>query len=68
MKVTSTANFQLRRIHVVDQNDSGHLESRYYDFDDDRSMYTKWNELLKEIHYSMDMINQTISTATAFHR
>ena len=68
MKVTSTANFQIRRIHVVDENDSGYLESKYYDFEDDKAMYAKGHSLLKEMHYSIDMINETISTASAFHK
>lgn len=68
MEVIGTANFQIRRIHVVDKNELGHLESKYYDFEDDKSMYAKWQSLLKEMHYSMDMINETISTATAFHK
>jgi len=68
MEVIGTANFQIRRIHVVDENDSGYLESTFYDFEDDKAINAKWQSLLKEMHYSIDMINETISTASAFHK
>lgn len=68
MKVTGSANFQIRRIHVVDKSLHGYLESTFYNFETDRDMYAKWNALKEEIHYSMDMINETVTTTTAFHK
>ena len=68
MEVIGTATFQIRRIHVVDKNELGHLESTFYDFEDDKAINAKWRSLLKEMHYSIDMISETISTASAFHK
>ena len=62
--VTST-RFNIYKIHVIDK--INHLESTYYNFESKKDMYTKWQELLREDHYSIEMINQEITTAKAFH-
>lgn len=67
MRVDGQAHFRIFKIHIIDQNNLGHLESKYLNFEDEKSLLKKWQELIRENHYSLDMIQQDIRTASAFH-
>lgn len=67
MNVNHQSHFRIYKIHIVDQNERNILESKYLNFETKEAMYKKWQELIRENHYSLDMISQEIQTVTAFH-
>jgi hypothetical protein len=66
MNKISSTNFNIYKIHVVDQG-KNHLESLYYNFENKADMDIKWQELLREDHYSIEMIYQEVTTIKVFH-
>jgi hypothetical protein len=63
---------EVYQIHIVDccgkENDGiKKLTSTYITCRTRAELRSKWNTLMKEDHYAMDMIEQVIYTASAFH-
>jgi len=69
MKVNGSTQFFICKIHVIDrQEGSNHLVSTYHNFENKHEMFIKWHELLKEDHYSIELIAQDIFTASALKK
>ena len=68
MCVKDSNHFSVYKIHVVDSyGEFNTLKSTFYDFESEKEMIAKWLELIKEDHWSIDMISQEICVASAFH-
>lgn len=69
MNIKGSNIFHVYQIHVVDGygEDLLHLKSTYLHFEDKESLFKKWQELIRENHYSLDMIIQETQVASAFH-